>query len=347
MNVLVTGGCGYKGAVLVPKLLAAGHRVRVVDTQWFGRNLPNHPALEVLQADIRDVAWPLDGIESVIHLAGIANDPCGELDAKLTWEVNVLATMRLAEACNAAGVGRFIFASSASVYGIQGDRAVTEDSPMAPVSDYNKTKQVAERVLMSYSAYRNGDAMNGPWIDKPWSHANGFDLTIIRPATVCGVSPRMRLDVVVNMLASQALVQGRMTAHCGEHGGELMRPNVHIEDITSLYAWLLEHPEVTGTYNAGFENLSVGETARLVAAKVPAAIEVTKVPDKRSYRVDSAKLLAAGFAPAHTVEDAIGDIARAWHERKFSIADRHYNLRWMRKQGLVQEPPAPPKRTRG
>jgi nucleoside-diphosphate-sugar epimerase len=319
MKIIVTGGCGYKGSVLVPKLLAAGHAVRVIDTQWFGRNLAEHPALEVVQGDIRTLR-PVEGCEAVIHLAGIANDPCGELDAKLTWEVNVLATMRLAADAVAAGVRQFVFASSASVYGIQEGRPVTEDSPMEPVSDYNKTKMVAERVLESYHE----------WWDMP--HVT---LQIVRPATVCGVSPRMRLDTVVNMLTVQALTQRRIKAHCGAHGAKLCRPNVHIEDVTDLYCWLIEHPGITGTFNAGFENLTVGEIAEAIAAEVPATIEYTQVKDKRSYAVSSEQLLAAGFAPKHCVKDAVREIAAAWVANKVRDTDRSYNLRWMQKHGLL------------
>ncbi len=315
MRVMVTGGCGYKGSVLVPKLLAAGHTVRVVDMQWFGRNLPEHPELEVVTGDIR-AGVPCEGVGAVIHLAGIANDPCGELDAKLTWEVNVLATLRLAEACAAAGVRRFIFASSASVYGIQGKEPVTEETALEPVSDYNKTKMVAERVLRSYE--------------------KEFKLCIVRPATVCGMSPRMRLDTVVNMLTAQALDKGRITAHCGPHGAALMRPNTHIEDITDLYAALLRKPWLTGTYNAGFENLTVGETAEIIRAQVPCEIEISEVPDKRSYQVDSGKLLATGFKPRRGVKDAVREIAEAWEAGKLRVAERCVNLAWMRKQGLVQ-----------
>ena len=315
MKILVTGGCGYKGAVLVPKLLAAGHTVRVIDTHWFGRNLKAHERLEVLKGDLRETL-PVEGCEAVVHLAGIANDPCGELDAKLTWEVNVLAHMRLCDAAARAGVKQFVYASSASVYGVKGGLAITEDEPLAPVSDYNKTKMCAERILLSY--------------------ADRMRVQIVRPATVCGVSPRMRLDVVVNMLASQALSTGKMIAHCGAHGAQLMRPHTHIEDVTDLYCWLIEHPEVTGTFNAGFENQAVADTAKLIAGLVEGArFEMTTVADKRSYLVDSSKLRAAGFAPKRGVADAVLDIALAWREGRIHIADRCFNLRWMQKHGWV------------
>lgn len=314
MKVLVTGGAGYKGCVLVPKLLAAGHEVTVVDALWFGCNLPAHPALKVVQRDIRD-GVDCAGQHAVIHLAGIANDPCGELDAKLTWEVNVLAHMLLCDAAARAGVRQFIFASSASVYGIKGDEEITEDMMLEPVSDYNKTKMCAERILLSY--------------------ADRMIVQIPRPATVCGLSPRMRLDTMVNMLTVQALKNGKITAHCGEHGGGLMRPNIHVEDITRLYAWLLDHPGVRGIMNAGFENISAADTAALIAKRVPAEIELTRVKDKRSYKVNSAKLLACGFKPAHSVAEAIDEIRRAWQSGRLLDDDGAYNLRWMRARGIV------------
>lgn len=320
MRILVTGGCGYKGSVLVPKLLSLGHRVTVLDTQWFGMNLPEHPMLDVCEGDIRyfpEMFWGPLGAEAVIHLAGIANDPCGELDAKLTWEVNVLATNTLARAAVEAGVKQFIFASSASVYGIQENKPVTEDSPMAPVSDYNKTKQVAERVLLSY--------------------ADRMDVKIVRPATVCGVSPRQRLDVVVNMLTMQALTRGKITVHAGAHGKELMRPHVHIEDITDLYCWLLERPGGC-VFNAGFDNQTIGKTAELIASTVgDVTLELHQTADKRSYAVDSSRLLQAGFEPKRTVQHAIEDIVRAYREHLLLDTQKCYNLRYMQSKGLVAD----------
>src|SRR3990167_1692598 len=150
MKILCTGGAGYKGTVLVPKLLAAGHFVEVYDTQWFGNRLAPHHALRVYKQDLREIK-SIGYQDAIIHLAGIANDPCGELDAKLTWEVNVYATMQLAEHAVRAGVKQFIFASSASVYGIKGGKPVVEETGLEPVSDYNKTKMVGERVLLSYA----------------------------------------------------------------------------------------------------------------------------------------------------------------------------------------------------
>lgn len=314
MRVLVTGGCGYKGAVLVPKLLARGDQVTVVDTMWFGNFLSPHPALTVLQGDVRNVdAIPLKGIDAVIHLASVANDPCGDLDPKLTWEISALATMQLADAAVRNRVKQFIYASSGSVYGIKEEERVTEDLPLRPISEYNKTKMVAERVLLSYA----GDMI----------------VQIIRPATVCGYSPRMRLDVSVNMLTMQALTRGLITVF----GGKQVRPNIHIQDITDLYLFLLDRgAAVQGVYNAGFENLSIMQIAEKVASRIQAKISVTESNDPRSYRVNSDKLLATGFRPGKTVDDAIEEIITEYRKGALKDDEHFYNVKWMKKN-VVQE----------
>ena len=315
MKIVVTGGCGYIGSALVPKLLADGHRVRVIDAMWFGRNLPTHPNLDVVRYDLRGGKAHVEDAEAIIHLAAIANDPCGELDAKLTWEVNVLATTRLAQRAVACGVKQFIFASSASIYGIKDNRPVTEGESFEPVSDYNKTKLVGERAVLSY-----GEEM---------------DVQIVRPATVCGVSPRMRMDVIVNLLTMQALETGRLVAHCGAHGGKLMRPHCHIDDMVDLYRWLVHRPKQYGPFNAGFENLAVGEIAEAIARHVPGvAIEFTEVADKRSYAVDSSLLRRAGFSPRFSVNTAIEQIVAAY-KAGLRRGPRTVNLEWMRSQGIA------------
>ena len=305
MKIILTGSHGYIGSVLRPKL--AEHEVITMDACYFGGS-------PTFKQDIRTVK-ELPKADAIIHLAGIANDPCGELDAKLTWEVNTLGTLFLAEAAIRAGIPRFIFASSASVYGLKDNKPVTEETSLEPVSDYNRTKMCAERIVLSYA-----DKMN---------------VQIVRPATVCGVSPRMRLDVIVNMLTMQALTKGEIIAHCGEHGGELMRPHCHIEDMTDLYCWLLAHPEVSGVYNAGFENLSVMALAGQICAQVPAKLSVTRTADKRSYCVDSSKLLRAGFKPRHTVDDAIKGIVSAYSAGTLKPEPKMMNLAWMQSQGLI------------
>lgn len=312
MKILVTGGCGYKGSVLVPRLLTAGHDVTVVDTLWFGNALHPQPRLRVVKADIRDVdRVPLEEVEAVIHLASIANDPCGDLNPKLTWEVGALATMRLADKAARSGVKQLLYASSGSVYGIKSEEQVTEDLPLEPVSEYNKTKMVAERVLLSY-----GDRMA---------------IQIVRPATVCGYSPRMRFDVSVNMLTIQALTRGEVTVF----GGDQTRPNIHIEDIAAVYLHLLARPELTGVYNAGFENLTIRDIAERVTRHVPARTKVTPSADPRSYRVNSDKLLSTGFRPRRTVDDAIHEIARLYEAGSLRDEERFHNLRWMQQNALA------------
>lgn len=310
-KVLVTGACGYKGSVLVPKLLDQGFSVVAFDTQWFGNFLPDHAALTVVKGDVRDVASiPLDGVDAIIHLASIANDPTGDLDPKLTWEVSALATMQLADRAARQGIGHFIYASSGSVYGIKEEEQVTEDLTLEPISEYNKTKMVSERVLLSY--------------------ADSMTVQIVRPATVCGLSPRMRLDVSVNMLTMQALTNGRITVF----GGKQVRPNIHIDDITDLYIFLLQHPEHTGVYNAGFENISILDIAQRVVEYVPAEVVVTPSNDPRSYRINSDKLLATGFRPQKTVADAIAEIKAAHEAGKLTDSSRWHNLKWMQQEIL-------------
>jgi len=313
MKILVTGGYGYSGSILVPKLLRAGHEVIVLDTGWFGKHIPEHANLSEIIADTRELKFLPDGIDAIIHLAAIANDPCGELDARLTWEVNVLATLRLAELAVRAGVKQFIFASSASVYGIKDDRPVVETDSLEPVSDYNKTKMVGERVLQSF--------------------ADRFALQIVRPATLCGYSPRIRCDIVVNLLTMRALRDGVMNLMTPE----LSRPHCHVQDAASLYLFLLERPHLTGVYNAGFENLTIMQTARLIAERLNVPIEVgASSMDKRSYCVDSSKILATGFVPAFTVKHAIDVLADMWATGALREEERQTNLLWMRKHGLVR-----------
>ena len=308
MRILVTGGCGYKGHVLVPKLLNKGHKVRVLDTEWFGNFHVKHPRLETIIGDINvPGSVKLEGINAIIHLASIANDPCGDIDPKLTWETSCLATMRLADEAARAGVQRFIYASSGSVYGIKSEENVTEDLSLEPLSEYNKTKMVSERVLKSYEGM--------------------MEVQIVRPATVCGLSPRMRLDVSVNMLTMQALSKGVITVF----GGTQVRPNIHIDDICDLYLFLLDNPHLQGVFNAGFENISILEIARLVKERVDCDIVITGGNDPRSYRLDSSKLLKTGFKPKKSVSDAIDEIIAAFRRGALRDEPHFHNLNWMSK----------------
>jgi nucleoside-diphosphate-sugar epimerase len=312
MKIFLTGACGYKGTVLVPKLLTAGHIVTAFDIMWFGNYLRGSPNLSVVEGDIRDAdKLDLSGFDAVIHLSSVANDPCSDLNPLLTWEISCLATMRLADKAARQGVKHFIYASSGSVYGLKDEDSVTEDLELVPLSEYNKTKMVGERVLLSYS--------------------DQMAVQIVRPATVCGLSPRMRLDVAVNLLTMQAISKGEITVL----GGEQTRPNIHIDDITDLYLFLLDHPKVQGIYNAGFENISILKIAEMAAKYTGAKITIKPSNDPRSYRVSSAKLLSTGFKPRKTVEHAIQELVSAFKSGQITDEDRYYNLKWMQQKGLA------------
>ncbi|MAI94444.1 MAG: NAD-dependent epimerase/dehydratase [Halieaceae bacterium] len=311
MRILVTGACGYKGTVLVSKLLRAGYEVIAFDIMWFGNYLNPHDGLRVVKGDVRDTASvPLDDVDAVIHLSSVANDPCGDLDPRLTWEISCLSTMRLADRAVRMGIERFIYASSGSVYGVKTERQVTEDLELLPLSEYNKTKMVGERVLLSYS--------------------KDMIVQIVRPATVCGLSPRMRLDVSVNLLTMQALTKNEITIL----GGDQTRPNIHIDDITDLYLFLLRHPELQGIYNAGFENMSINEMALMIQAQTSA--EILRMPsnDPRSYRLNSDKLLATGFSPKKNVDIAIKEICVAYEKGELENKPQFNNLLYMQTEVL-------------
>jgi nucleoside-diphosphate-sugar epimerase len=313
MKFLVTGGCGYKGHVLIPKLLQNGHTVICYDIQWFGNFLEPHKDLSVVKGDVRSIdKVHLQGVDCVIHLASIANDPCGDLNPKLTWEVSALSTMLLADKAVRCGVKRFIYASSGSVYGVKSEEHVTEDLELDPISEYNKTKMVAERVLLSYSKKMN--------------------IQIIRPATVCGYSKRMRLDVSVNLLTMHALSKGKITVF----GGTQVRPNIHIDDLTDLYIHLINNPQHQGIYNAGFENISILDIAKMVVKYLPVEIDITESNDPRSYRINSDKILETGFKPKKNVENAITEIIDKFQTGILKDEQIFHNLKWMESQKLSQ-----------
>ena len=307
MKILLTGGCGYIGTNLTEALLDLGHDVTVVDIMWFGNYLKPHKNLDITQADIRDInKIPMDGVDTVIHLANIANDPTGDLNARLTWEVNALSSKFLIEKAMEKKVKKFIFASSGSVYGIKEELQVTEDLPLVPITDYNKTKMISESVLLSYR-------------DK-------ITLYIIRPATVCGYSPRMRLDLSVSLLTMHALPKGEITVF----GGKQIRPNIHMNDMVSVYLHLLDlDSEDAGIYKAGFENISILDIANKVSDQIPSEIVVTESDDPRSYRLNSDKLLKTGFRPKWNVENGIHDVIKAYEEGKLEAEDRYYNMKIM------------------
>jgi len=312
MACLVTGGCGYTGTRLTEALLSRTNQdVIVVDTGWFGNYLTPHPRLKVRTVDLRNTdAIDFSGMDTVFHLAGIANDPAADLNPYASWEVNVLGTMRLVDKAARAGVKQFVFPSSGAVYGVRSEPDITEDLELMPISDYNKTKMVAERVLLSY--------------------ADRMTITIFRPATVCGLSPRMRLDLAVNALTMSALTKGVITVF----GGAQVRPNIHIDDLVDLYVFSFER-RLAGVYNAAFENLTIHEIAELVTKQIPASIAVKQdSADPRSYRLNSSRLLGTGFAPKKNVSVAIGELAAAYRNGNLVDRPNWHTVSWMKQQQL-------------
>jgi nucleoside-diphosphate-sugar epimerase len=317
-HVLVTGGAGYVGSNLVPKLLAAGYQVTVLDLCIYGDVLAPHPDLRIVKGDLRDpadVATAVKGCDAVIHLACISNDPSFDLDPTLGRSINYDCFRPLVKAAKDAGVRRFIYASSSSVYGIKSTPDVHEGLALEPLTDYSKFKAMCEDVLMA-------------------EREPGFVTVILRPATVCGFAPRLRLDLTVNILTNLAINNGRITVF----GGSQFRPNLHVEDMTDLYAMLLEAPDaaVDGkVWNAGYHNLKVMEIAEKVREEIGPKVEIVVTPtdDHRSYHVSSERIRRdLGFSARRTVEDAIVDLRDAFAAGKVPNSmtdDRYYNIKRM------------------
>lgn len=329
-KVLVTGGSGYVGCVLIPKLLEAGHSVVVYDLLLFGsRGLPSHSELKLVEGDLRDISkisTELQGIDSVIHLACISNDPSFELNPSLSKSINYDCFEPLVMASKAAGVRRFIYASTSSVYGVSDEPEVTEEHPLVPLTDYNKYKGLSEPLLLRHQSPE-------------------FTTVIIRPATVCGYSPRMRLDLSVNILTNHAINRRIITVF----GGSQQRPNIHIEDISDLYVKLLDYPDemIAGEiFNAGYQNYTISEIAEKVRSVVeevmpeggPIKIETTPSNDLRSYHVSSKKITEKlGYSPKRSIEDAVRDICNAFRQGLLpdSLEDDSYmNVKTVQKIGL-------------
>ncbi|HET6883053.1 MAG TPA: NAD-dependent epimerase/dehydratase family protein [Pirellulales bacterium] len=325
-SVMVTGGAGYVGSVLVPKLLAAGHKVRVLDTYYFGdqslAGVRGHADLREIKGDLRDKATvdaALVGCDAVIHLACISNDPSFELDPTLGRSINYDAFPPLVQLAKRRGVRRFIYASSSSVYGIKHEENVTEDLPLEPLTDYSKYKALCEDVLLD-------------------ERRPGFAALVLRPATVCGYSARLRLDLSVNILTNLAYHKREITVF----GGAQRRPNLHIDDMTDLYVSALAWPDekIDGKiYNAGWHNLSISQIAELVREEVGDDVRIVTSPtdDLRSYHISSAKIeRELGWTPKRTVRDAVRDLLTAFQSGKVANAltdPRYFNIKTM--QGIL------------
>lgn len=321
-HVLVTGGAGYVGSNLVPKLLRAGFKVTVLDLYIFGDDIfaeyRDDPNLHEIKGDLRhlsDVRRALQGSDAVIHLACISNDPSFDLNPDLGRSINYDCFRPLVRASKQAGVKRFIYASSSSVYGIKSEPEVTEELNLEPLTDYSKYKALCEEILTE-------------------ERSPGFVAVTLRPATVCGYAPRLRLDLTVNILTNHAINKGQISVF----GGEQLRPNIHVEDMTDLYLRLLDasDDDVDGKiWNAGYHNLKVREIAEMVRDQVGNNVKIIVTPtnDHRSYHVSSEKIRQElGFAPKYTVEDAIGSLKQAFATGKVPnpLTDsRYYNINRM------------------
>ena len=312
-KIFITGGAGYVGAVLVPHLLEKGYEVTVLDLMIYGEYvLRDHPNLNSVKGDIRDLAL-LKKLtlkhDAVIHLACISNDPSFELNPNLGKSINLDAFRPLVEISKNNGVNRFIYASSSSVYGIKDEPNVHEEMVLEPLTDYSQFKADCEKILAEYQS-------------------DDFTTVTIRPATVCGYSPRQRLDVVVNILTNLAYHKREISVF----GGDQLRPNIHIADMVEAYRVLLnaDKEKIAGKiFNAGYENQPVSKIAETVKNVVGEDVKLITTPsdDNRSYHISSQKIKdEIGFETTHTIQDAVEDLCAAFDKGLFpnSLEDEMY-----------------------
>ena len=324
-KIFITGGAGYVGAMLVPRLLELGNSVTVLDLMWYGEDVIDaHPNLVMVKGDIRDqelLRKIIPGHDSVIHLACISNDPSFEMDPKLGESINLDAFQPLVEISRASGVKRFIYASSSSVYGVKSEPNVSEDMSLEPLTDYSRFKAECEKILANYQSPE-------------------FTTVTIRPATVCGYSRRQRLDVVVNILSNLAFHKRKITVF----GGKQLRPNIHIADMVEAYVVLLNAPKelIAGEiFNAGYENQSVEELANSVRDVMGDDVELVTSPtdDNRSYHISSQKISKVlGFVPSHKIKDAIVDMKQALESGLLPNSltdDKYFNIKRMQSEKLA------------
>jgi len=309
-KILVTGGSGYQGVKLIKILINKGFSVINVDNNLFGNYFIKNKNVKNYQLDINQIyKVDLKNVYACIHLASIANDPMVDLNQSFSWETSALGTMVLMEQLKKYKVKKIIYASSGSVYGIKKEKRVTENLSLKPLSTYNKVKMVTERVILSYKKYLN--------------------VIILRPATVCGFSPRMRLDVTVNMLTFHALKNKKITVF----GGKQKRPNIHIDDLLDAYIFFLTKNIKSDIFNIGFENLSIIDIAKKISKIIKSKIIIKKnSSDTRSYNLDSSKLLKTGFRPKKKISDAIIELKDLYNKNILKDKPNFHSIKWLKKK---------------
>ena len=309
-KILVTGGSGYQGVKLIKKLIDNNYSVINIDNNLLGNYFIKNKKVKNYKLDINQIQKiNLKNVYACIHLASIANDPMVDLNQSYSWETSALGTMVLMEQLKKFKVKKIIYASSGSVYGIKKERKVTENLSLKPLSTYNKVKMVTERVILSYKKYIN--------------------VIILRPATVCGYSPRMRLDVAVNMLTFQALKNKKIVVF----GGKQKRPNVHIDDLLDAYLFFLKKNIKSNIFNIGFENLSILEIARIISKQIKSKIIIKKnYSDARSYNLDSSKLLKTGYNPKKTISHAIKELKQLYDANVLKDKPNFHSIKWLTKK---------------
>lgn len=326
-KICITGGAGYVGCVLAQHLANLNYDVTILDTFWYGlevfKDFVGPDKLKCIVGDIRypaDLQKAFEGQDAVIHLACISNDPSFEMNPTLGKSINFDCFQGILKEARAAGIKRFLYASSSSVYGVSDLPEVTEQAPCRPLTDYSTFKLLCEKTLKKYDF-------------------GAVEWAILRPATVCGWSPRLRLDLTVNIMTINALVDKKMLVF----GGSQLRPNINIRDMARAYSALLSAPAAQmnkQTYNVGFENKSVGDIAKLVQRIVGGEITVDETTvDQRSYHVNSDKIeYELGFRPELTIEAAVRSIQLAYNQLKIQkpMTDPKYrNIQRMKQIGLT------------
>ncbi len=308
-TILIIGGCGYIGTLLSTKLVDDGFKVICYDSELYGNYIKKNKKIKFIKDDINNFTnYKFKNVDTIVHLANIANDVSVEINPSYSWKINVLFSKLIIEHAIKCKVKNFIYASSGSVYGVKKEKKVSENISLTPISTYNETKMIAERVFLSYQ--------------------KKIKIFSLRPATVCGYSPRLRLDVSVNALTYQAFKNGKIIVN----GGKQIRPNINIQDVVGVFKHVIKNKIKPGIYNIGFENLSIIDIAKKIKKKINSKIIIKPILDIRSYRLDSSKILKTGFRPKFNVDDAIDELLKKFKENKFTSKDINFNILYLSKK---------------